>query len=686
LSTASKNKSTVAIALAALAPLGIHAEESAPPARIDDDVVVVGRWDNPLGYGVSASQGVVGAAELDARPRLRTGEILEVVPGLIVTQHSGTGKSNQMFLRGFNLDHGTDFATWVDGMPVNLPTHAHGQGYTDVNFVIPELVETLEYRKGAYYAEVSDFSSAGAAHLTTYDRLPAGLVKTGVGEDGHLSALAADSVDAGRGDLLYGVQAHRYRGPWTDVDEDVRRNLLTLRYSQDGASGGWNVALMGYDAHWSSPDQVPQRAVANGLIDALGSIDPTLGGESSRYSMSGAWTGDLGSGQARANAYLIDYELDLFSNFTYFLDDADNGDQFNQRDDRTIAGGSFAYTFGESDSKHTFGASVRHDAIGDVGLYRTRAREQLATVRSDSVDELAVGFYYSSETHWSDKLRSVLGVRADHFAFDVSSNLPENSGSTDDSLLTPKASLIYTVGERAEVYASAGKGFHSNDARGTTITVDPVTSDPAETVDPLVSSKQIEVGFRTFVERRFNVSAALWLLELDSELLFVGDAGNTEASRPSRRYGLELPVYYRPNDVLTFDLELALTRSEFTDFDAVGDRIPGSIDRVIAGGITLRNPRGFYGAVRWRYFGPRPLIEDGSIESESSTVMNVEAGYTRGRFDVRLDLLNALDSNDDDIAYWYASRLPGEPDEGVEDYHVHPIEPRSARLYVSWKF
>jgi len=215
----------------AVATAAAGALAQAPAQRSGDEIVVLGRWDNPFGYSSSASQGVVGAAELEARPLLRPGEILEAVPGLIVTQHSGTGKSNQMFLRGFNLDHGTDFATWVDGMPVNLPTHGHGQGYTDVNFLIPELVERLEYRKGGYYAEVSDFSSAGAVHLSTFRQLEDGMIKAGVGEHGHVSVLGADSVNTGSGSFLYGVQAHRYDGPWEDISEDLKRDNLLLRYT-----------------------------------------------------------------------------------------------------------------------------------------------------------------------------------------------------------------------------------------------------------------------------------------------------------------------------------------------------------------------------------------------------------------------------------------------------------------------
>jgi hypothetical protein len=264
-----------------------------------------------------------------------------------------------------------------------MPTHGHGQGYTDVNFLIPELVERLEYRKGAYYAEVADFSSAGAAYMSTYRRLEEGMVKAGIGKDGYLSALVADSVDTEDGAVTFGVQVHRYDGPWVNIKEDVERNNLLLRYSGEGSNDGtWDVAFMGYDAQWNSADQIPRRAVESGLISALGSIDTSLGGETSRYSLSGSWNAEVGAGRARLNAYTIDYDLNLFSNFTYFLDDPFDGDQFEQLDERRITGGDFAYVFGESDMQHTFGAMLRYDDIGDVGLFRTANLERLATCGS----------------------------------------------------------------------------------------------------------------------------------------------------------------------------------------------------------------------------------------------------------------------------------------------------------------
>ncbi|MFK7888419.1 MAG: TonB-dependent receptor [Gammaproteobacteria bacterium] len=651
---------------------------------IDEIIVQAGRWQNPTGALTSASEGIVGQAEIDARPRLRTGEILEVVPGLVVTQHSGTGKSNQLFLRGFNLDHGTDFATWVDGMPVNNPSHGHGQGYTDLNFIMPELINTVEFRKGPYYAEVSDFSSAGAAYLSTVNKLEQGMVKVGLGENGFAKVFAADSFELAEGDFLFGVQTHVYDGAWVGVEENLRRYNALARYSRSNEQREWNITVMGYDATWDAADQVPLRAVESGLVDAFGTIDDTVGGSSSRFSLSGSWHEDRENGQLRARGYLVSYELDLFSNFTYFLDDPVNGDQFEQVDDRTILGGDVTFSFSPvGRHRQNVGLMLRHDDIGDVGLFRTAQRQRLSTVRQDEVNQTSVGLYYDVDTEWNSRWRTSFGLRADYYHFDVArSTLAENTGTDNDFLVTPKVNVIYSASDDLELFFSAGRGFHSNDARGVTIQTDPVSGEPTDGVDPLVTSDGAEIGFRWFREQRLNVSASLWWLELESELLFVGDAGNTEPSPPSRRYGLEIPLYYRLNDMWTADLEMSFSRGRFQN----GDQIPGTLDRVISAGLSAETPGGWYGSARLRHFGERPLVEDDSVRSDPSTVINLSVGYRRENLDLRLDALNVFNEADDDITYFYESRLRGEPAEGFADTHFHPMEPRMVRAYATWGF
>jgi hypothetical protein len=664
-------------------------EEEALPAEIEE-VVVEGRRLSLAGEARSASEGIIGQAQLENRPLLRPGDVLESIPGLIMTQHSGSGKSNQMFLRGFNLDHGTDFATWIDGMPVNMRTHGHGQGYTNINFLIPELVQTIDYVKGPYHAEIGDFSSAGASHIRLYRELPERRLLAGLGEHGFRRALATAGGEAGGGYLLGALETQRYDGPWTDIDEDLRKVNGMLRWSGGDAGRQYGATLMHYEAEWNSADQIPARAVEQGLIDPYGSLDRTLGGDSRRTSLSG-WLEWLGPrSESRLNVFVIDYDMQLWSNFTYLLDDPENGDQFEQLDRRTVYGASLQREWLQSGRAGHFhqvaGLEFRHDDIADVGLFRTRSRQRLGTVRQDRVAETSVGAFLEVEWRMSEAWRTVLGLRGDYFWFDVDSDRPENSGTDEAGIFSPKASLIHSLGADSETYLSAGLGFHSNDARGATIRTDPVTGEPVEPVDALVRSTGAEVGLRTAWRPGWNSSVALWLLELDSELLYVGDAGITEASRPSRRWGVEFNNYWQLDEVWTLEADLAWTDAAFTGDTGEGRHIPGAIETVLTGAIAAQWPSGLFGELRLRWFGEAPLVEDGSVTSAGSTMVNLAAGWTRGNWRVQLDVLNLFDSDDHDIDYYYESRLRGEPARGIEDIHYHVFEPRQVRAYISWLY
>jgi len=381
-------------------------EEAEARAGTGEAIIVTGRRLSLVGEAISASEGVIGRQEIDARPLLRAGDLLEFVPGLVATQHSGSGKANQYFLRGFNLDHGTDFATFVDAMPVNMRTHGHGQGWTDLNFMIPEAVETIRYRKGTYYADVGDFSSAGSARFEVADTLPRGIAEATVGSFGYRRGVIVDSVRLGAGDLLFGGELQSFDGPWKDIDEDVRKKVGLLKYSAPVGSGRAHVTLMAYDNEWNSPDQIPERAVEQGLISQFGSIDTTVGGEASRYSISGGWTGTAFGGRLNFEAYAIDSKLDLFSNFTYFLDDPVNGDQFRQVDERQLYGFELSQQWSQGRSRWRVGIDGRYDDIGRVGLFRTNARQPVSTVREDAVKEASIGLFASNEFTFSDKLRT----------------------------------------------------------------------------------------------------------------------------------------------------------------------------------------------------------------------------------------------------------------------------------------
>lgn len=676
-----------AILLAAASTVQSEAHET----HVLDDFEIEGRGTPLVGEAISASEGYVGQVDLETRPLLRTGDILEAIPGLIVTQHSGSGKANQYFLRGFNLDHGTDFSTTVDGMPVNMVTHGHGQGYSDINFVIPELVETIGYLKGSYYAAVGDFSSAGSAGIVTVDSLDHGLAKLTLGEDAYLRALVADSQKLDSGDLLFALERHINDGPW-DLDEDLDKTNGVLKYTKQLNGNSFSLNFMGADSSWNSADQIPERAVEQGLISPLGSLDDTVGGMSSRYSVSTDWRHVDGDASVRLNTYAIYYDLNVWSNFTYFLDDATNGDQFEQSDKRMVYGLSASRTlyrenlFGRS-ARHTYGLQFRFDDIEEVGLYRTMARQRLSTVREDGVQELSSSAFYETLVQWTGKLKTTFGLRADQYQFDVASDLVDNSGSESDLLISPKFSGVYTFNDTVEGYASLGYGFHSNDARGATQSVDPIDGmSPVDPVDPLVRSFGTETGFRLNWQDNLNTSISLWGLRIDSELLYVGDAGSTEASRPSERYGVEIANHYAPNNWLSFDLDLAFTDASFRDADLAGNEIPGAIDSVASAGVSVNPSNGWFGSLRLRHFGGRPLVEDDSVRSDSFMSFNARVGFKRDLWRVSLDLINAFDSDDHDITYFYASRLPGEVESGVEDRHFHPIEPRSVRLNLSRQF
>lgn len=651
-------------------------------------MTVTGRGDDLVGVATAASEGSIGALDFELRPLMRTGELLETVPGLIATQHSGDGKGNQLFLRGFNLDHGTDFATFVSGMPVNLPTNAHGQGYTDVNFLIPELVRLVTYQKGTYYADVGDFSGAGAARFTLAKELERPFVVMEGGAYDHGRVAGAASRPMGAGTLLVGGEVRAYDGPWLLPMRSHRSNAMA-RYTQPFGSGELSVLAMGYDADWVSTDQIPLRAVESGDLDRFGTIDPTAGGETSRMSLSASWErGTNGSSQA-IEAYLVRYELDLFSNFSYFLEDTVRGDQFEQVEERFIFGASFTdrRPLDALGREHglRWGLSNRTDLIPEIGLHKTEARQRFRTVRDDEVLQTASAAHVSLGSPWTSWLRTELGVRADYHYFDVTSNtIALNSGTASDAIVSPKASVAIGPWSQTELYLNAGTGYHSNDARGTTINIDPDTDEVVDPVDPLVQSRGAEVGIRTS-PGRFRSSISVWALELDSELLYVGDVGTTEPSGESRRMGVEWASFFRATDWLSLDLDVAFANAEFVDVPEDESHVPGALEQVVTFGAQARHPSGWMGAARVRHLGEYPLVEDDSMRANATTLVNLSVGYDTGTFRIGAEILNLTDAEDSDIQYLYESRLPGEPAAGIEDVHVHPAEPRQLRVVGEWR-
>ncbi|MFL6657366.1 MAG: TonB-dependent receptor, partial [Massilia sp.] len=427
-------------------------------ASDDDDrpltrVEVSASRTSQIGVADSANAGVVTQAQLDARTVYRPAELLEATPGLIVSQHSGEGKANQFYLRGFNLDHGTDLRTTVDGMLVNQRSHAHGQGWSDLNFLIPELATRLDYSKGPYRADAGDFGAAGTLQVRYADTLDHGIAIGGIGQNGFRRALLADAPALGNGNLLYALEVFHNDGPFTRGD-DYRKLNGVLRYSEGTSVNGWNVTAMAYQGDWNATDQIPQRAVADGRIGRFDGVDNTDGGRAHRYSLSGAWHADSDAGATSVNAYVVANELNLFSNFTYFLDDPVNGDQFSQPDRRVTSALNAEQRFGD----YRVGLQVQNDNIFN-GLYKTVARQRLSTTREDHIVETSAALFLEKSTRHTSWLRSVAGLRYDYYRFKVGSDLAANSGRSQASLASPSLSLIAGPWQKSELYFNAGAGF-----------------------------------------------------------------------------------------------------------------------------------------------------------------------------------------------------------------------------------
>lgn len=665
--------------------------DAAPPAYVMDPVRVRGRVDDLLGSAASASEGRTGREDLAPRPLVREGEILETVPGLILTQHSGDGKSNQMFLRGFNLDHGTDFSTSVEGMPLNLPTHGHGQGYTDLNFLIPELVDHVDFKKGVYYADLGDFGSAGGADIRFARMLDRPFLKGEIGQHGYVRTVAAGSKAVGGGALLLGAELKGYDGPWSRP-QDLDKASGLARYSWRTRGGDdLSVLALGYRNDWNASDQVPLRAVTDGGIGEFGQVDTTLGGETTRGSVALQWRRADDERETRAELWAADYSMNLFSDFTYFLEDSAQGDQFEQLDDRTMLGGTLraARPFAALGTPHrvTAGVQTRADFIHEVGLFRTEARQRVGTVRQDRVVQASGALHAEVASRWTTRLRTTAGLRGDVYRFDVTSRtIPGNSGAETDAIVSPKLGAAFAVTSALELYANAGLGFHSNDARGATIAIDPATGEPATPVDPLVRSRGAELGLRFQPLPGWRSTVSAWALELDSELVFVGDGGTTEPVGGSRRRGVEFANFWEISRRFAADVDVALSRGRFEDTAPGEDHIPGALESVVAAGLRWEDPSGFHAAARLRHFGAYPLIEDDSVRADPTTLVNAGAGFRFSGIGIDVAVLNVLDEAARDIQYFYASRLPGEPADGVEDVHYHPVEPRQVRVGLSAAF
>jgi hypothetical protein len=607
---------------------------------------------------------------------LRVAELLEAVPGMVAVQHSGSGKANQYFLRGFNLDHGTDFTTYIDGMPWNLRSHGHGQGYLDVNGLLPEIVERIDYRKGTYRADVGDFSMVAASFITTIDRLDAPFVSFEGGENGWGRLAAGGTAEFGAGTLTAIGEYKTYDGPW-QLEEALEHTSVWAKYLRPTDFGTLSLTLSGYEGDWHPTEQIPERVIGSPICaDTFCTLDSTAGGNTSRWIAGAQLTGD----DWTASAYLQHYDWYMQSNPTYDF-------QLNQFDKRITTGGRYdRRVFEESNFEIRVGGEVRYDDIGPVGLDEYDAGQFVANVSDNEIRETSLGVY--TEAVWlpTERLRLLGGLRADYYDFDVAARSAGSfAGSETDNRVSPKLGLAYVAGENIELYGNWGKGFHSNDARGVVNALDPVPG--------LSPGTGYEAGARVEIGS-LRITTAYWWLDLDSELIFVGDSNSVEPKGGSERDGYEVTFFWRPIEWLGIDAVYTGSTARYLD-NPDGRYVEGAVENAGQIGIAAVKDR-WEASLRVRYLGPYALTADNAQRAGSETSVNLRGAYTIRNMTFYADLLNVFDEDGKDIVYYYEAYVDGFDPPGLtsDDIDCSAIdcrmsraeEPRTLRLGVKFEF
>jgi outer membrane receptor protein involved in Fe transport len=697
----------------------VTATPPAAPVPATETISVTASRQDLIGVAETASEGSVTQQELELRPVYRVGQLLESVPGLVVTVHSGEAKAYQYLLRGVNLDHGIDFANFVDDVPVNRPSNAHGQGYSDLNFVIPQLLAGVDYTKGPYYAAIGDFGAVGSEHIRLTDDLP-NQISTSIGTLGDEEIFGGGTYhfdDGGR--LLGAADFSRVDGPYTHPD-NFRKIALASRYSQGTDTDGYDVTAMYYKGQGRFSTDVPQRAIEDGMIDEFGTLDPTDGAQSQRWSLSSHYATEGDDWALKTNAYYIHSTQVLWNNFTHFLFDPVNGDQEQQDETRNTLGGALAYTrstgFAGIESDTTFGMQERYDneyvdrrhtkdrivldycndGDGDFSVGETACTADLITINDAAP-------YVSNTTRWLPWLRTTVGARYDYANATDHSVLTGFDGSAQRFLFQPKGNVTFGPWFETEFYVSAGKGFHSDDIRGVLGTV-PVQGTPLAIgpVSLLARTYGEEFGIRNASIPGLQIQLALFRQDFGSEEIYDQDAGMDQATAPSRREGFELSAQYRPFPWLELNTDIAATKARFflnqnalaSAYQITGGTYIANAPKYTASfGALVDNLGRWSGAVEQRILGPQPLTDGPSDpRGRGYSETNLEVGYKiTEHLKAELAIFNLFDQKAYSAEFYYATNItPAEAAKygtaGVNDYQVHPLEPLSARFTLTMTF
>ena len=632
-----------------------------------------------------SAMNVISKIDLQTTPVNSSQEILRKVPGLFIGQHAGGGKAEQIFLRGFDIDHGTDIAISVDGMPVNMVSHAHGQGYADLHFVIPETVEKIDFGKGTYYANKGDFATAGYVAFQTKDKIEKSSIGVEVGQFNTFRTVGLFNL-LGNQKNQSAYIATEYiltDGPFDSPQNFNRINLLG-KYSTL-LSDNSKLSVMGsrFNSKWDASGQIPQRLIDNGTISRFGSVDDTEGGKTSRTNFNVSWSKPIDENTFfKANAFYSNYQFELYSNFTFFLEDPINGDQIKQKEYRDIYGLNAELNrktkWNDVNVLLQYGVGFRSDATTDSELSHTLNRKTvLENIKLGDIDESNMFSYVNSEFNFG-KLMINPAIRLDYFKFNYQDKLNVNYTNESESKVkfSPKLNFIYSENNNLQFFVKSGIGFHSNDARV-------VVANNGKEILPTAIGTDIGTIWKPFP--RLIVNSALWYLYLEQEFVYVGDAGIVEPSGKSKRMGAELGLRYQLNDWLYFDADANYTYARSIDEPKGENYIPLSPDFTTTGGLSFQKINGFSGGIRYRYLKNRPANEDNSIVAKGYFISDLNVNYQYKNINFGVAVENIFNTEWNETQFATESRLQNEPN-SVEEIHFTPGTPFFMKGKITYTF
>jgi len=627
----------------------------------------------------------ISRLDLSIDPVNSSQEVLRKVPGLIIGQHAGGGKAEQLFLRGFDIDHGTDVAISVDGMPVNMVSHAHGQGYSDLHFLIAETVNKIDFGKGSYYANKGDFNTAGYVDFSTKDYIKDSQVSLSIGQFNSLRTLGMFDLlgDSKNENAYMAIEYLENDGPFESPQNFNRLNLFGKYTVISPQNNKLSLTLSHFKSRWDASGQIPQREVDNGNISRFGAIDDTEGGNTQRTNLNIEYSKYINDDtRLKTNMFYTHSAFELYSNFTFFLEDPVNGDQIKQIENRDIFGFNSRLIhdtyLGKTPVVLSAGVSLRNDVANDTELSKTLNRSTtLEQVQLGDINQTNASMFVNAEFEFG-KLIVAPALRLEHFKFMYNDKLQTNYTSLDETktALLPKLNFFYNAKDNLQLYLKSGIGFHSNDTRV-------VVTNASENVLP--KAYGVDLGNIWKPTPKLVVNSALWYLFLEQEFVYVGDAGIVEPSGRTRRYGADFGLRYQLNNWLFLNTDATLTKARSIDEASGEDYIPLAPDFTLTGGLTVNDLDGFSGGLNFRYIDDRPANEDNSIVAEGYFVSDFNVNYTINNLTFGFAIENLFDTEWNETQFATTSRLQNET-APVEEIHFTPGTPFSSKFTVSYRF